>query len=107
MIKDMEKKCSELEILKQNVNIIAHLDVNDDDIFDIVFNGIKKIFSSDEDKEEEEEEEEEDNIEMLIEDDEYDEEEFDNNEDLPYYHETKNRTVNDGQLVSNKLKEFF
>ena len=119
MIKDMEKKCSELEILKQNVNIIAHLDVNDDDIFDIVFNGIKKIFSSNEDKEgeeeeykeegedKEEEEGKEDNIEMLIEDDEYDEEEFDKNEDLPYYHETKNLSVNDGQLVSNKLKEFF
>jgi len=108
MIKDMEKKCSELEILKQNVNIIAHLNVDDDDIFDIVFNGIKKIFSSDEDKEEEKDkEEEEDNIEILIEDDEYDEEEFDKNDDLPYYHDNKNRIVNDGQSVSNKLTEFF
>ena len=106
MIKDMEKKCSELEILKQNVNIIAHLNVDDDDIFDIVFNGIKKIFSSDEDKEEEKDKEE-DNIEILIEDDEYDEEEFDKNDDLTYYHDNKNRIVNDGQSVSNKLTEFF
>ena len=33
----------ELQILKQNVNIIAHLDVDGDDLFDIVFNGIKSI----------------------------------------------------------------
>jgi hypothetical protein len=103
MIKDMEKKCSELEILKQNVNIIAHLNVDEDDIFDIVFNGIKKIFAT-EDKEDKEDKEE---VEMLIDDDQdlHEEEGIDENDELLAYNKVDN--LNEGQLVSNKLTEFF
>lgn len=110
MIKDMEKKCSELQILKQNVNIIAHLDVDGDDLFDIVFNGIKRIFSTEEENLEENLEEEtpvEDEVKMLIQDDEDDEEEVDREDELLTYGINKLDDVNEAATVSKKLKEFF
>ena len=114
MIKDMEKKCSELQILKQNVNIIAHLDVDSDDLFDIVFNGIKSIFSTEEENLEEnlqknleEETHGEDEIKMLIQDDEDDEEEVDREDELLTYGINKLDDVNEAATVSKKLKEFF
>jgi hypothetical protein len=114
MIKDMEKKCSELQILKQNVNIIAHLDVDDDDLFDIVFNGIKSIFYTEDENEKNLEEgilkEEipvENKIQMLIQDDEGDEQEVDREDDLLTYGINKLDDVNEAVTVSKKLKEFF
>lgn len=111
MIKDMEKKCSELQILKQNVNIIAHLDVDDDDLFDIVFNGIKSIFSNEGDNEKEgnleEETPVEDEIQMLIQDDEDNELEVDREDELLTYGINKLDDVNEALTVSKKLKEFF
>lgn len=110
MIKDMEKKCSELQILKQNVNIIAHLDVDGDDLFDIVFNGIKSIFSTEEENIEENLEEKtpvEDEVKMLIQDDDDDEEEVDREDDLLTYGINKLDDINEATTVSKKLKEFF
>lgn len=110
MIKDMEKKCSELQILKQNVNIIAHLDVDGDDLFDIVFNGIKRIFSNEEENIEgniEQETSVEDEVKMLIQDDEEDEEEVDREDELLTYGINQLDDVNEATAVSKKLKEFF
>tara|TARA_Y100000389_G_scaffold66964_2_gene63179 strand:+ start:2554 stop:3633 length:1080 start_codon:yes stop_codon:yes gene_type:complete len=112
MIKDMEKKCSELQILKQNVNIIAHLDVDKDDLFDIVFNGIKSIFSSNDDGDnvevevKKQNEEDMGNIEMLIKDDEG-EGEVDREDEILNYEINKLDDVSDAANVSKKLKEFF
>ena len=106
LIKDMEKKCSELTILKQNVNIIAHLNSDDNDIFDYVLNGIKNIFSSEENKEEQEEQEEQNNVDFLIED--YGEDEDDEgDEDYEESINNSENNLNNGKLISNKIKQFF
>ena len=106
-INDIEKKCSELQILKKNVKIIAHLDIQENDIFDILINGIKNIFSSE--KEEDEDNNEEGQVEILIEGDEGEDTEdiIDKEDDLLTYNINKLENINNGKVVSNTLTEFF
>ena len=108
IVEEIQKNYAELQLLKKNVKIIAHLDTSDESLLDIVFKGIQDIFSSDDDKESEnnqinenenENENEEKKILIMDEESTSDEEEF--------QPEFKNNNINNAENLSKKLTNFF